>query len=283
VISGECHVETIPLGNAPHPPGGRKLAIDGLRLRLDLRIVPSAAGSDDAAAAAIWRIENAQLATLPLGILSSYRALAVAAGLAAMLLALGVWFVGAPGAPTTRGASEPSAARVVPAAAAPANPAPTSPASANPPRANAAPVGATSSGVPAVSAPSGSSVPELQSGAAPAVPPASAVPLASAVPGVAPRIAPTTSNGTTPPPAAGATSGAASVERAVRAPRGELAQPARPASSEPRSVRAAPLVGAAGSPPAAASSRSPAPAAANASAHPDSARDDMLDLFGDPK
>jgi hypothetical protein len=278
VISGECRVETIPFG--ADAPGGRKLAIDGLRLRLDLKIVPSAAGSD-AAAAAIWRIENARLATLPLGVLASYRTLAVAAGLGAMLLAIGVWFVGA-GEPTMKGgASEPSAARATGSPGSSASPRVVSAVSG-------APVsgGASSPGVRAVSALSGSSAPEVQSHAAPAAPPTTAAAPVSAAPSVAPRIASTTGNGAAPLPPAAATTDATSSERAVRTPRGEPAQPPRPTSSQPANARAATLAGATGRPPAAAaaaaSSRRPGPAAANGSA-PDSASDDMLDLFGDPK
>jgi hypothetical protein len=242
---------------------------------------PKRRGKWDAAAAAIWRIENARLATLPLGVLASYRTLAVAAGLGAMLLAIGVWFVGA-GEPTMKGgASEPSAARTT-----------ASPGSSASPRVvsavSGAPVsgGASSPGVRAVSALSGSSAPEVQSHAAPAAPPTIVAAPVSAAPSVAPRIAPTTGNGAAPLPPAAATTDATSSERAVPTPRGEPAQPPRPASSQPANARAATLASATGRPPAAAvaaaSSRRPGPAAANGSA-PDSASDDMLDLFGDPK
>lgn len=309
VISGECRVETIPFG--ADAPGGRKLAIDGLRLRLDLKIVPNAAGSGDAAAAAIWRIENARLATLPLGILASYRTLAVAAGLGAMLLALGVWFVGAPAESTTMvGASEPSAARVAPAA--PANPALGNPALPDRAPANAAPVGAlrtttspessasprlvspvsgapgsggaSSLGVPAVSALAGSSVPEVPSGAVPTALPTAAPAPVSAVPSVAPRIAIATDNGAAPATAAAVSAGSTDSERAVRAPRDEPARPPRPASSQPANAGGATLAGAADTPPTATApatrTRRPAPPAASG---PTGASDDMLDLFGDPK
>jgi hypothetical protein len=56
MIGGDCRVETIPFGGSTKAPGGRRLAIDGLRLRLDLRIVPNAAAGGDAAAEAVWRI-----------------------------------------------------------------------------------------------------------------------------------------------------------------------------------------------------------------------------------
>jgi hypothetical protein len=137
VISGECHVEGIP-GPGSASPGDRRLILDGLRLRLDLRIVPGAPGSD-AAAAAIWRIESDGLSTLPLCAPSTYRRLAVGAGIAALALAVGMWFLGSPVTPTdARWASEPSeqtAGAVRPGIAAPgsAEAAPSAPASASRP------------------------------------------------------------------------------------------------------------------------------------------------------
>jgi hypothetical protein len=278
VISGECRVDTLPFGDSPNSPAGRKLAIDGLRLRLDLRIVPSAAGGDDAAAAAIWRIENAHLATLPLSITASYRKLAVAAGLGAMLLALGVWFVGPPSAPTTLGepSSPRAAARELPVAA-PSSPLPSSPAR----------TAATREVAPSSVADSPAPVPSA--GAAPPLLPQ------TAIPSVAPRIAAMPASAATPAmPASAATAapaGAARVDPAVRAPRGEPARPPGLAPGQPSKVRAAAPAGASGvsapntsaaAPAAAAGSRSPAPAI-NPPARPNTARDDMLDLFGDPK
>lgn len=230
MISGECSVETLPFGDVPNSPGGRKLAIDGLRLRLDLRIVPSAAGSGDAAAAAaIWRIENARLATLPLGI--PYRALAVMSGLGAMLLALGMWFVSGPTA--TRDVAEPPAAdrfdsataprsrpapsRLTPSRpapnvasspefAAPANAAaagdfPSAPGSVAPPESGFSRAGASSSGVPAASGPASVSPAASAAAPSPSASPHEVLPSASPSPasaaGVAPRIAPVRDN-TTP-------------------------------------------------------------------------------------
>jgi hypothetical protein len=106
VISGECRVEGMPSPD-PSSPSGRKLALDGLRLQLDLRIVPSASGGD-ASAAAIWRIDSESVATLALGTCASYRRVAMAAGVAVLALAVGVWFLGGPAAPTdARWSSEP--------------------------------------------------------------------------------------------------------------------------------------------------------------------------------
>jgi hypothetical protein len=300
VISGECRVETLPFGSSPEPPGGRKLAIDGLRLRLDLRIVPSAAGGDDAAAAAIWRIENAQLATLPLGIAASYRTLAVAAGLGAMLLALGVWFVGAPGAPTTMGAPSTASgnARTLPTAAIapsspipgspiPASPMPASPVSGSPVPSSPSPASPASSGVaraaaapestgsPGQVAPSASAapvsgsrspgvavVPALPASAVPGVPPA------SAVPGVAPRIATAPGIAAASAPAA-ATDGAAGTAPAIRAARGEPPRAPRPASGQHENVRAAVSpVAAAQTPAATTTTAAVAPRAASGSRNP---------------
>src|SRR5688572_20656502 len=46
MISGECRVDAIP--PADGMLAGHRLSIDGLRLRLDLRIVPAADGADGA-------------------------------------------------------------------------------------------------------------------------------------------------------------------------------------------------------------------------------------------
>jgi hypothetical protein len=86
MISGECRVE--PLGLT-----GRQLALDGLRLQLDLRIVPDGE-TGAAAAAAVWRVEDGHVATSRLGVPAIYRRAAVLAGLGALALAVVVWFAG---------------------------------------------------------------------------------------------------------------------------------------------------------------------------------------------
>lgn len=88
MISGECRVEPIPF--TPSPGGDSKLSIEGLRLRLDLRILPGAPGSD-AVAAAVWRVESANVAWLPFGGLRGWRRVALAAGVVGLGLALVVW------------------------------------------------------------------------------------------------------------------------------------------------------------------------------------------------
>lgn len=86
MISGECRVE--PIGLTP----GRQLTLEGLRLRLDLRIVPDAKG--EGIAPAVWRVEEAHATTLRLGVPASIRHVAVLAGLGALTFALVVWFAG---------------------------------------------------------------------------------------------------------------------------------------------------------------------------------------------
>ena len=106
MISGECRVEPIGLSS------GHQLALDGLRLRLDLRIV--AATAADGSAEAVWRVEDGRIRTLSLNVPAVYRRAAMLAGIGALAVALLVWFAGsrapseaqgptlAPGAPGAR-------------------------------------------------------------------------------------------------------------------------------------------------------------------------------------
>ena len=86
MISGECRVEPVGLST------GHQLALDGLRLRLDLRIVPGTA--EDGSAAAIWRVEDGRIRTLRLGVPEVYRRAAMLTGVGVLVLALAVWFAG---------------------------------------------------------------------------------------------------------------------------------------------------------------------------------------------
>lgn len=87
MISGECRVEPVGLST------GHQLALEGLRLRLDLRIVPGTA--EDGSAAAIWRVEDGRIRTLRLGVPEVYRRAAMLAGGGVLVLALVIWFAGA--------------------------------------------------------------------------------------------------------------------------------------------------------------------------------------------
>lgn len=94
MISGECRVDAIP--PADGVLAGHRLSIDGLRLRLDLRIVPAA---DGAGGAAVLRVEQASVTTLPLfgvSVPAVYRRAAVLSSLAMLTLAVVVWFAGTP-------------------------------------------------------------------------------------------------------------------------------------------------------------------------------------------
>jgi len=94
MISGECRVDAIP--PADGVLAGHRLSIDGLRLRLDLRIVPAA---DGAGGAAVLRVEQASVTTLPLfgvSVPAVYRRVAVLSSLAMLALAVVVWFAGTP-------------------------------------------------------------------------------------------------------------------------------------------------------------------------------------------
>ena len=289
MISGECRVEPIPFGNAPDAAGGRKLAIDGLRLRLDLRIVPDGSGGD-AVGAAVWRIENARLATLPLGLAAPYRWVAVAAGLGAVLLALGVWFAGAPSAPPS--SVEPSAP-AIPVRSAPsrtaisAQPKLEASGSATPGAAAAAvPPLAPGAAAAGVGGASPVAAPAASHASPPAASPVGVAPLGvapagdspAAAPSVAPRIAvvPAVAASTPAPAAPGA-----APERANGTAQGQL--PRRtPANAKGRDV-GSPVAVAVGAP-AANSSGAQRPAAPQAPApRTEGPRGDMLDLFGDPK
>jgi hypothetical protein len=99
---------------------GHRLSIDGLRLRLDLRIVPGSLGADGSGAA-VLRVENANVTTLPLfgvHIPAVYRRAAVLSSLVVLGLALVVWFSSTP---VEHGSSfEPAAPQAAPARSAPA-------------------------------------------------------------------------------------------------------------------------------------------------------------------
>jgi hypothetical protein len=246
VISGECRVEGVPSLD-PSSPSGRKLALDGLRLQLDLRIVPSASG--DATAAAIWRIDSEAVATLPLCTPAGYRRLAMAVGLAVLIAAVGVWFLAGPSAPSeARWSSEPIEQ------SAPSIPPPAPAGRASPAR--------TGLGAASPRAPGSDDAPSLPPDAA-TTPPVSAdfsltpdsdappsrvtsppPPPVSAAPTAAPRItavrpdgngglptAPPTFPSTAPSPAPNVSPGADGVTRAARSRGGKVASPgAAPAS-----------------------------------------------------
>lgn len=106
MLSGECRIDAIPVN-------GQAVLIDGLRLRLDLRLAPSAA-----TAKASPLPQRTSSALLPRRI----QRLAAVAGLAALLGALALWFAGgtaAPPAPHALPAASPPPALVAPAVAAP--------------------------------------------------------------------------------------------------------------------------------------------------------------------
>ena len=236
MITGECRVE--PLGLTP----GRQLTLDGLRLRLDLRIVP---GEGGAAAAAVWRVEEAHVATLRLGVPAVYRRAAVLAGVGALALAVLVWFAG------TRTASEerapPSGAHAISTSVAARGGA--SPGLAGELGGAAGAAGA--SGTVRVSPVSGSA----------------SVPGPGSLEGVAPRVAPVPAE--TPP----------SAEPALSAP----PAPSPPAPSPPPAEAPARSSAPARAPTAAEGARQPAePARARPPARAALSRD-MLELFDDTK
>lgn len=105
MLSGECRIDAIPIH-------GQAVLIDGLRLRLDLRLAPSAKATDS------------KQRTGPLLLPRRVQRLAAMAGLAALLSALALWFAGG-GTPAPQPAP--------PATAAPPVPAPTARAVAAPP------------------------------------------------------------------------------------------------------------------------------------------------------
>jgi hypothetical protein len=86
MISGECRVEPVGLAT------GRQLALEGLRLRLDLRIVPGSA--ENGSAAAVWRIEDRRVRTLRLRVPAVYRRAAMITGLGVLCISLVIWFAG---------------------------------------------------------------------------------------------------------------------------------------------------------------------------------------------
>ena len=112
MLSGECRIDAIPVN-------GRAVLIDGLRLRLDLRLAPAAqpAGHE----------QRTRSALLPRRV----QRLAALAGLAALLMALAFWFAGGAPAPS-HGRGAPATA--VPVALPPAPPPAAPPAGAGGPQ-----------------------------------------------------------------------------------------------------------------------------------------------------
>lgn len=102
MISGECRVEPIGLST------GHQLALDGLRLRIDLRIVRGTA--EDGSAAALWRVEDGRVRTLRLAVPEVYQRAAMLAGVGVVVVALVIWFAGS---------RAPSDGRVAPTPASP--------------------------------------------------------------------------------------------------------------------------------------------------------------------
>ena len=254
MISGECRVESLS-------PSDSKVLIDGLRLRLDLRIVPGEAGAD-AAAAAVWRIENPAVTTLRLGVPVAYRRAAIASGIGALALAMGVWLFG----PSSSDSERPRSDSAHEGAAQPlerAAPARVAPRSIEPVVAPTPPVPSSSATPSPAAAPGGPAAP------LPVTPPASPAPAAPAV-AAAPGPAAPASNGVVPPraarPAAGSGTG-----RATATTAGVAAAPAAAGSSSP------PLTG---DRPLAEMHRPVARGRVSLSA---AREQDMLELFGDPK
>ena len=104
MLSGECRIDAIPIH-------GQAVLIDGLRLRLDLRLAPSAKAADSK--------QRTGSLLLPRRV----QRLAALAGLAALLSALALWFAGG-GAPAPQPAPPATAAPPVRAPAARAGAAP---------------------------------------------------------------------------------------------------------------------------------------------------------------
>jgi hypothetical protein len=111
MLSGECRIDAIPVN-------GQAVLIDGLRLRLDLRLAPSARPAKTGSGLE----QRTSSALLP----RRAQRLAALAGLAALLGALALWFAGGTPAP-----APPPRALPPPA---PAEPAPPARAVAAPPR-----------------------------------------------------------------------------------------------------------------------------------------------------
>jgi hypothetical protein len=103
MLSGECRIDAIPVN-------GQALLIDGLRLRLDLRLAPSARPAKTGSGLE----QRTSSALLPRRV----QRLAALAGLAALLGALALWFAGGTPAPAPSPRALPP-----PAPAAPAPPA----------------------------------------------------------------------------------------------------------------------------------------------------------------
>jgi hypothetical protein len=140
-MSAECRVQALPLS-------GADISIDGLRLRLDIRIVPR---SKDSAAStdtdAILRVVSAKLSRVPE--MPAYQWAAVMLGVGFLLVAITLWIAKpsqAPVAPDRTAAAAPAvsapqvrAETAMPTARAP-EPAPVLPAASNAPAAAPAPV-----------------------------------------------------------------------------------------------------------------------------------------------
>jgi hypothetical protein len=86
-MEGECRIEA-------NSPSGRKVVLEGLRVRLDLRIVPgSGSPAADGNTEAVLRVASAKITTVTEA--RSYLHGALWAGLGALTLALVVWFASA--------------------------------------------------------------------------------------------------------------------------------------------------------------------------------------------
>jgi hypothetical protein len=157
-MTAECRVEALPLS-------GADICIDGLRLRLDIRIVPrskeaAATGDTDA----LFRVVTAKLSRVP--VMPAYQWAAVMFGVGVLLVAVTLWIAG------------PREAPILPehrATAAPATPAPKT--RIEPPRREAA-APQSSAPVPALAtaAESRGPVPVAVPAPAPALTPSAAPP-----------------------------------------------------------------------------------------------------------
>ncbi len=119
LMAGECRIEA-------NSASGRKVVVEGLRVRLDLRIVPgSSTPAADGSTEAMLRVASAKITTAPLEVPAYLRG-AVWAGVGALTLALGVWFASTASKPLvndrgarTSGVGAPPGAAVEGAEAAP--------------------------------------------------------------------------------------------------------------------------------------------------------------------
>jgi hypothetical protein len=85
VMEGECRIEA-------NSPSGRQVVVEGLRVRLDLRIVPgSSSAAADGSTEAMLRVASAKITTTPIEVPVYLRG-AVWAGVAALTVAVAAWF-----------------------------------------------------------------------------------------------------------------------------------------------------------------------------------------------